>query len=111
MRYYSPAIEPDVVLSCGCVVWGWGAIHLLGSSGEWQDCTTHPDGKGKWGMQKVLREATPYEIYNFQQFGKAAPKRRSSKAPKWVLGMPAEPAGKTSPEPGRQGSSKQARLF
>lgn len=102
-----PNAEKDVVLECGCVRSVWGAVRVLGSGGKWyQDCPEHEDGKGKWGMQRILREASVYERAGFHFRGLPAPKRRSTKAPEWVRTMPGN-----SPAKARRNGPTDSTLF
>jgi hypothetical protein len=96
VRYYAPNTESDVVLACGCITSNWGALQVLGMAGEFQLCITHPNGDGRWGFQKILRKASLIEIYEWERYGKAAPKRRSTRAPNWMRAMSGESDKKAS---------------
>ena len=89
MSTYSPRTERDVVLECGCVVWGWGQIYIIGAGRKyWTICETHPDGPGKWGLQKVLREAEVSDRILFREYGIPATKRRRRTSRSWLRDLP-----------------------
>lgn len=90
MSVYAPRTEPDVVLGCGCVAQGWPEISVLGETKRYGICETHINGPGKWGLQRILREASVYERILFREYGTPAAKRRSKRT---HSGLPAMPTG------------------
>lgn len=68
-------MELDVVLACGCLESNAFAFQHLGQSGEYQTCASHPNGKGRFGTQKILRRANAAERILWYDYGIAAAKR------------------------------------
>jgi len=56
-----------VVLKCGCLATDDMAYVHLGQRGEYQDCSAHPDGKGRFGTQKIMRDATLADLQKWDE--------------------------------------------
>lgn len=106
-RYIAPNMEPEVVLKCGHITGNEFAFKHIGQSGEYQVCPRGCEGDGRYGTVKILRRATVYELIQWHDSGKSAPKRKTRKSPDWLSAMPSQPRAETNPESGRE----SGRLF